>query len=147
MALNEEGSSAPRARVLIAKPGLDGHDRGALIVIRSLREAGFEVAYTGIRRTPDEIAVQAREFGAELVGVSILSGAHLELIPQLMEALAAHGLETVPVVAGGIIPEHDRAALQEMGVVAIFGPGSRSDEIIASLQATIASQRRGSTAG
>ena len=138
---SREASAAPR--VLIAKPGLDGHDRGALVIVRALREAGFEVAYTGIRRTPDEIAAAAEEFGAELVGVSILSGAHLELIPRVIGALARRGLETVPVVAGGIIPERDRAALFEMGVVAVFGPGSRRDDIAQTLRETVASHRRG----
>ena len=142
---SREARDAPR--VLIAKPGLDGHDRGAFIIVRMLREAGFEVAYTGIRRTPEEIAAAAEEFGAELVGVSILSGAHLELIPRVMEALARRGLETVPVVAGGIIPEHDRTALLEMGVVAVFGPGSRSDEIAQTLRETVASHRRGAALG
>ena len=124
-------------RVLIAKPGLDGHDRGARVVVRALREAGFDVAYTGIRKTPDEIAQQARDFGAELVGLSILSGAHRELVPAVIEALQRHGLETAPVVAGGIIPERDRAALLEMGVAAIFGPGARTAEIIRTLSETI----------
>ena len=129
-------------RVLIAKPGLDGHDRGARVVVRALREAGFDVAYTGIRKTPDEIAQQARDFGAELVGLSILSGAHRELVPAVIEALQRHGLETAPVVAGGIIPERDRAALFEMGVAAIFGPGARTAEIIRTLSETIEASRR-----
>lgn len=126
---------APDApRVLIAKPGLDGHDRGARMIVRSLQDAGFQVAYTGIRRTPEQIAAQAAEFGADVVGVSILSGAHLELLPRVMDALAKRGLETIPVVAGGIIPEQDRTALLEMGVVAIFGPGSRTGAIIETLR-------------
>ena len=138
-----EQAGQGRGRVLIAKPGLDGHDRGARVIVRALREAGFDVAYTGIRRTPEEIARHAAEFGAELVGLSILSGAHLELVPAVVEALQHHGLETAPVVAGGIIPESDRAALLEMGVVAIFGPGSRTDDIVRTLGETIASARRG----
>jgi methylmalonyl-CoA mutase C-terminal domain/subunit len=138
-----EQSSQGRGRILIAKPGLDGHDRGARVIVRALREAGFDVAYTGIRRMPDEIAQQAAEFGAELVGLSILSGAHLELVPAVIEALQRHGLETAPVVAGGIIPKSDHAALLEMGVVAIFGPGSRTGDIVRTLSETIASARRG----
>ena len=134
-------------RVLIAKPGLDGHDRGAQVIVRSLREAGFEVAYTGIRRTPDQIAEQAGEFGAELVGISLLSGAHVELVPQVMEALTRRGLESVPVAAGGIIPEADRTALLEMGVVAIFGPGSRTGDITAALRDAVASRRRAAESG
>lgn len=134
---------ADAPRVLIAKPGLDGHDRGARMVVRSLREAGFEVDYTGIRRTPEEIASWAADYGAELVGLSILSGAHMELVPRVMEALAEQGLDTVPVAVGGIIPEHDRAALLEMGVVAIFGPGSRTADIRAALESAVAVYRTG----
>jgi methylmalonyl-CoA mutase C-terminal domain/subunit len=133
---------ADAPRVLIAKPGLDGHDRGARMVVRSLRESGFDIAYTGIRRTPDEIATAAVDFGAELVGLSILSGAHLDIVPRVMDALAERGLETVPVAVGGIIPEHDRAALLEMGVVAIFGPGARTADIAAAVEQAIARYRR-----
>ena len=133
--------------MLIAKPGLDGHDRGARIVVRALRDAGFEVAYTGIRRTPEEIAEAASEFGAEVVGLSILSGAHMALVPRVMEALQRRGLETVPVIAGGIIPGHDRTALLEMGVVAIFGPGSRTGDIVTAVRETVASRRRGAARG
>ena len=125
---------ADAPRVLIAKPGLDGHDRGARVVVRLLREAGFDVRYTGIRRTPDEIAEQAREFGAEAVGVSILSGAHMELIPAVMDALQRAGLEHVPLIAGGIVPPQDRTALLEMGVAAIFTPGARSADIISAMR-------------
>lgn len=134
-------ASAPR--VLIAKPGLDGHDRGAHMIARALREAGFEVGYTGIRRTPEEIAREAEQFGAELVGLSILSGAHMELVPEVIDALAERGLDTVPVAVGGIIPEHDRTALLEMGIVAIFGPGSRTEDVKKALEDAIAAFRRG----
>lgn len=130
-------------RVLIAKPGLDGHDRGARMVVRSLRDAGFEVDYTGIRRTPQEIAEQAAGFGAEMVGLSILSGAHMELVPRVMDALAERGMDTVPVTVGGIIPERDRAALLEMGVVAIFGPGARTEDIRKAVDGAIAAYQRG----
>lgn len=129
-------------RVLIAKPGLDGHDRGARVIVRLLREAGFEVAYTGIRKTPGEIARQAREFQADAVGVSILSGAHLELIPAVIDALQREGLERVPLAAGGIIPAQDRAALLEMGVVAVFGPGARSEALVAALREAAEAGRR-----
>jgi methylmalonyl-CoA mutase C-terminal domain/subunit len=142
MAADTPRAGAPPVRVLIAKPGLDGHDRGALVLVRSLREAGFEVAYTGIRRSPKQIAEQAKDVGAEVVGISIFSGAHLELIAQVMEALALTGLETIPVLAGGIIPEHDRTALLEMGVVAIFGPGAKTGDIAAAVQAAADSARR-----
>ena len=130
------------SRVLIAKPGLDGHDRGARMVVRSLRDAGFEVDYTGIRRTAEEIAAQAEELGSDLVGLSILSGAHMELVPRVMDALADRGLDTVPVAVGGIIPEHDRIELLEMGIVAIFGPGSRTEYIKKTLESAVASFRR-----
>ncbi len=129
-------------RVLIAKPGLDGHDRGARVIVRLLREAGFEVQYTGIRRTPDEIAEQAREFGAEVVGLSILSGAHMELVPAVMDALQRAGLEHVPLIAGGIIPPQDRTSLLEMGVAAIFAPGARSADLVPALQAAAEAGRR-----
>lgn len=130
-------------RVLIAKPGLDGHDRGARMVTRSLRDAGFAVDYTGIRCTPDQIAAQAEELGCDLVGLSILSGAHMELVPRVIDALADRGLDTVPVAVGGIIPERDRAALLEMGVVAIFGPGARTEDIHAAIAGAIAAYKRG----
>jgi methylmalonyl-CoA mutase C-terminal domain/subunit len=130
-------SGAAIRRILIAKPGLDGHDRGARVIVRALREAGFEVAYSGIRRTPEEIADQAAEGGAELVGLSILSGAHMELVPRVLDAFQKRGLETIPLVVGGIIPEPDRAALLEMGVVALFGPGSLTSDIIEKVTAAL----------
>lgn len=132
-------------RVLLAKPGLDGHDRGARMVARILREAGFEVRYTGIRKTPEEIARQARAFNADLIGLSILSGAHMELVPAVIDALRAAGLEDVPLIAGGILPPQDRTSLLEMGVITIFGPGTRSDEIISELRriAEIRARSRG----
>ena len=133
-------SDAPR--VLIAKPGLDGHDRGARVIVRLLREAGFEVQYTGIRRTPDEIAEQAREFGAEAVGLSILSGAHMELVPAVIDALQRAGLEHVPLIAGGIIPPQDRTSLLEMGVAAVFTPGARSADLVPALRAAAEAGRR-----
>jgi methylmalonyl-CoA mutase C-terminal domain/subunit len=129
-------------RVLIAKPGLDGHDRGARVIVRMLREAGFEVEYTGIRRTPDEIAQQARAFGAEAVGLSILSGAHMELVPAVLDALQRAGLEHVPLIAGGIIPPQDRTTLLEMGVAAIFTPGAHSSELIPALRTAAEAGRR-----
>ena len=113
------------------------------MVVRALRESGFEVGYTGIRRTPEQIAIEAEQFGAELVGLSILSGAHMELVPRVIDALAERGLDTVPVAVGGIIPEHDRTALLEMGIVAIFGPGSRTEDIKKALGDAVAAFRRG----
>ncbi len=117
-------------RVLVAKPGLDGHDRGAKVVARALRDAGMEVIYTGIRQTPAMIVEAALQEDVDVVGLSILSGAHLELFPHVMGALKKKGLENVLVVAGGIIPEEDSPALAEMGVKAVFGPGTSTSEII-----------------
>ncbi len=134
---------ADAPRILIAKPGLDGHDRGARMVVRLLRESGFDVRYTGIRKTPGEIAHLAREQEADVVGLSILSGAHMELVPQVIAALHEVGLDYVPIAVGGIIPPQDRTALLEMGVVAVFGPGARSDEIIPALREAAEIARRG----
>jgi methylmalonyl-CoA mutase C-terminal domain/subunit len=120
-------------RVLIAKAGLDGHDRGALVVARVLREAGMEVSYTGIRQTPEAVAEAAAEQQVDVLGISILSGAHLALIPRVIEALAAQGvrLEDLLVLAGGIIPDEDVPALRELGVAAVFGPGTKTGDIVA----------------
>ena len=118
-----------KIKVLVAKPGLDGHDRGAKIVARSLREAGMDVVYTGIRQTPDNIVDKARQEDVDALGLSILSGAHMELFPQIVDALDEAGMGNVPIVAGGIIPEEDRLALREMGVLGVFGPGSPTKEI------------------
>ncbi len=117
-------------KVLVAKPGLDGHDRGAKIIARALRDAGMEVTYTGIRQTPEMIADAALEGEADVVALSILSGAHMDLFPLIFERLKINEMEEVVVVAGGIIPEEDRAALLEMGVQGVFGPGASTTEIV-----------------
>ena len=117
-------------RVLVAKPGLDGHDRGAKIIARVLRDAGMEVVYTGIRQTPEMIAEAALQEDVDVIGLSILSGAHLELFPQIFAGMNARGMENIVVVAGGIIPDLDRAALLDMGVKAVFGPGTPTTEIV-----------------
>ena len=117
-------------RVLVAKPGLDGHDRGAKIIARALRDAGMEVIYTGIRQTPDMIVETALQEDVDVIGLSILSGAHLGLFPQIFERLRINEMEDVPIIAGGIIPESDRAALESMGVRAIYGPGTATTEIV-----------------
>jgi methylmalonyl-CoA mutase C-terminal domain/subunit len=117
-------------RVLVAKPGLDGHDRGAKIIARVLRDAGMEVVYTGIRQTPEMIAEAALQEDVDVIGLSILSGAHLELFPQIFAGMNARGMEDIVVVAGGIIPDLDRAALLDMGVKAVFGPGTPTTEIV-----------------
>ncbi|MFN3384204.1 MAG: cobalamin B12-binding domain-containing protein [Archaeoglobaceae archaeon] len=121
-----------KIRVLVAKPGLDGHDRGAKVVARGLRDAGFEVIYTGIRRTPAEIAETAMQEDVQVLGLSILSGAHLELIPIVIEELKKRGLEPgkdLIVLVGGIVPASDAEMLKKLGVSAIFGPGTRIGEI------------------
>ena len=119
-----------RLRIVIAKPGLDGHDRGAKVVARALRDAGHEVIYTGLRRTPEQIVRIAMDEDAQVVGLSSLSGAHGFLFPKVCELLREAGLDDVVVFGGGIIPERDRPALYESGISAIFGPGTTSTEMI-----------------
>jgi methylmalonyl-CoA mutase C-terminal domain/subunit len=126
--------SKGKIRVLLAKPGLDGHDRGAKVVARALRDAGMEVIYTGIRQTPEMIVEAAIQEDVDVIGLSILSGAHLELFPSIIEGLRKKGREDALVVAGGIIPEDDIPALQEMGVKAIFGPGTSTEGIVRFIQ-------------
>ena len=124
-------------RVLVAKPGLDGHDRGAKIIVRSLRDAGREVVYTGIRQTPQMIVETALKEKADVVGLSILSGAHMELFPQIIEGLHERGMNKVIVVAGGIIPDLDKPALANLGVRAIFGPGTPMSEIASFIRCAV----------
>jgi methylmalonyl-CoA mutase C-terminal domain/subunit len=131
---------ASRTRVLIAKPGLDGHDRGAKIIARALRDAGMEVIYTGLRQTPDMIVEAALQEDVEVIGVSILSGAHMTLIPQILEKLQARGLSDILVIAGGIIPPDDAKALKAMGVAEIFGSGTPTTQVIDFLQARLSDQ-------
>ena len=123
-----------KIRVLIAKPGLDGHDRGAKLVARALRDAGMEVIYTGIRQTPQMIVEAALQEDVDVIGLSSLSGVHLELFSEVMERLAARGMKDVVVVAGGIIPEDDIPALREMGIRAVFGPGTPLADIVAAIR-------------
>lgn len=120
-----------KIRVLVAKPGLDGHDRGAKVIARALRDAGMEVVYTGIRQTPEMIAEAAVQEDVDVVGLSILSGAHMALFPRVMALLRENGMDDVLVVAGGIIPDEDAPAMKEMGIDAVFGPGTRTDNIVA----------------
>ena len=122
-------------RVLVAKPGLDGHDRGAKVVARALRDAGMEVIYTGIRQTPEMIVEAALQEDVDVVGLSILSGAHMELFPPIVDQLKKKGMTEVLIVAGGIIPDEDIQSLQQIGIKAVFGPGtptSKSAEFIES---------------
>lgn len=125
--------SERKIRVLVAKPGLDGHDRGAKVVARMLRDAGFEVIYTGIRQTPQMIAEAALQEDVDVVGMSILSGAHMTLCPKVVELLRAQGQDDVLVVVGGIIPDEDVAKLKAAGIDGVFGPGTSSEEYVAFL--------------
>jgi len=122
--------AAKRIRVLVAKPGLDGHDRGAKVVARALRDAGMEVIYTGLRQTPEMIAEAALQEDVDVVGLSILSGAHMALIPRTLQLLRDNGQDDVVVVAGGIIPDDDVPTLRELGVKGVFGPGTPTQKII-----------------
>ena len=116
-------------RVLIAKPGLDGHDRGAKVIARALRDAGMEVIYTGLRQTPEMIAEAALQEDVDVVGLSILSGAHMALVPRIREVMNEHGLQDVHLIIGGIIPDEDKPKLKALGVQGIFGPGANIDDI------------------
>jgi methylmalonyl-CoA mutase, C-terminal domain len=127
-------------RVLIAKPGLDGHDRGAKIVARALRDAGMEVIYTGIRQTPQMIAEAALQEDVDVVGLSILSGAHLELFPRIVEELRKRGIDDVLLFAGGIVPERDVPVLKDLGFRAIFGPGTSTGAIVDFVRANVAAR-------
>ena len=124
-------------RVVIAKPGLDGHDRGAKVIARALRDAGMEVIYTGLRQTPEQIATAALQEDADFIGLSILSGAHNSICPRLMELLREKGLRDVRVILGGIIPDADLPALKAMGVSAVFGPGTPMQDIIDFVKSTV----------
>ena len=121
-------------RVLVAKPGLDGHDRGAKVIARALRDSGMEVIYTGIRQTPQMIVQAAVQEDVHVLGLSILSGAHLEILPEIMRLLREEKMDEVKVVLGGIIPEQDRDTLLEMGISAVFGPGTSTNEIVEFIQ-------------
>jgi methylmalonyl-CoA mutase, C-terminal domain len=127
-----------RIRVLVAKPGLDGHDRGAKVVARALRDAGMEVIYTGLRQTPEMIAEAALQEDVDVVGLSILSGAHMALTPRLMELMKKNGQSHVKVFIGGIIPDEDLQSLKEMGVTGIYGPGASTEDIIRDVRLAVA---------
>jgi methylmalonyl-CoA mutase C-terminal domain/subunit len=119
-----------KIRVLIAKPGLDGHDRGAKIIARALRDAGMEVIYTGLRQTPEMVVEAAIQEDVDVIGMSILSGAHMTLFPRVMKLLVENGLDDVLVVAGGIIPDDDVPALKDIGMAGVFGPGTSTEEAV-----------------
>jgi methylmalonyl-CoA mutase C-terminal domain/subunit len=129
---------AAKIRVVVAKPGLDGHDRGAKIIARALRDAGMEVIYTGLHQTPEQIVETAIQEDADAVGISILSGAHMTLVPRILDLLRAQGAEDVVVVVGGTIPAEDAAALKAQGVAEVFGPGAPTGAIVEFLQGALA---------
>jgi methylmalonyl-CoA mutase C-terminal domain/subunit len=129
--------SERKIRVIVAKPGLDGHDRGAKVVARALRDAGMEVIYTGLRQTPEMIAEAALQEDADVVGLSILSGAHMALVPRILELLKANGQQHVKVFIGGIIPDEDAASLLASGVAGIYGPGTLTDTIVTDIRKAV----------
>ncbi len=129
-----------KIRVLIAKPGLDGHDRGAKLIARALRDAGMEVIYTGLRQTPQMITTAALQEDVDVVGLSILSGAHMTLVPRVVDSLKEAGLGDVAVFVGGIIPEEDWPVLQEMGVRAVYGPGTTTQQVIEDVRRLVPGQ-------
>ena len=126
-----------KIRVLVAKPGLDGHDRGAKVVARALRDAGMEVIYTGLRQTPEMIAEAALQEDVDVVGLSVLSGAHLTLVPKIVDKLKENGLDDILLVIGGIIPAEDVEPLRQIGVQGVFGPGASTEDIIAFIRGQV----------
>ena len=126
-----------QVRILIAKPGLDGHDRGAKVIARALRDAGFEVVYTGLRQTPEMIATAALQEDVDVVGLSILSGAHMALVPRIREVMNEHDLADLPIILGGIIPDEDKEKLQSHGVKGVFGPGTPIADIVSSIHTIV----------
>ena len=138
-------STSPPVRVVVAKPGLDGHDRGAKVVARALRDAGVEVVYTGLHQTPEQIVETALQEDADAVGISILSGAHMTLVPKILEGLRDQGLDDVLVVVGGTIPKPDIEALKKQGVAEVFTPGAATDEIVEFVERAVAG-RQGASA-
>lgn len=132
-----------KIRVLVAKLGLDGHDRGAKVVAHALRDAGMEVVYLGIRQTPQQVAQTALQEDVDVVGLSILSGAHMTLVPQLLELLRSNGQEEVPVILGGIIPNRDIPPLLALGVRKVYGPGTPTSQIVDDIQNLVSEERAG----
>ncbi len=130
-----------KIRVLVAKPGLDSHDRGAKVVARALRDAGMEVIYTGLRQTPEQIAETVLQEDVDVLGLSILSGAHMTLFPRIMELIRRKGLDDVIVFAGGIIPEEDIPALKKLGIREIFGPGTTTETVVDFVKAHVEKNR------
>jgi methylmalonyl-CoA mutase C-terminal domain/subunit len=133
-------SASQRIRIVVAKPGLDGHDRGAKIVARALRDAGHEVIYTGLHQTPEQIVETAIQEDADLIGLSVLSGAHMTLFRRLLELLTERGADDISVFGGGIIPDEDIPVLEELGVAKVFTPGATTGEITGWVEETFADQ-------
>jgi methylmalonyl-CoA mutase, C-terminal domain len=130
-----------RIRVLVAKPGLDGHDRGAKIIARAFRDAGFEVIYTGLRQTPEQVVMAALQEDVDVVGLSVLSGAHMTLCPRIMELMKKEKLDDVLVIVGGIIPDKDILALKQLGVSEVFQPGASTEDIITYVKENVGKRR------
>jgi methylmalonyl-CoA mutase, C-terminal domain len=137
----EASTGQRKIRVVVAKPGLDGHDRGAKIIARALRDAGMEVIYTGLHQTPEQIVATVIQEDADAVGISILSGAHMTLIPRIMELLRAEGVDDVVVTVGGTIPAEDIAELKELGVAEVFTPGAPAQESIDFIRRAVEDRR------
>jgi methylmalonyl-CoA mutase, C-terminal domain len=136
-----EAATQRKIRVVVAKPGLDGHDRGAKIIARALRDAGMEVIYTGLHQTPEQIVATVIQEDADAVGLSILSGAHMTLVPRILELLREEGVEDVVITLGGTIPAEDIPELKELGVAEIFTPGAPTQDIIEFIQGAVAERR------
>ncbi len=130
-----------KIRIVVAKPGLDSHDRGAKVIARAFRDAGMEVIYTGLRQTPEQIVETALQEDVDVIALSILSGAHMTLFPKIMKLVKERGLDDVLVFAGGIIPEEDVPALKEMGIASVFGPGTNTDELVKFIRENIRRER------
>jgi methylmalonyl-CoA mutase, C-terminal domain len=142
MMVSAPDSSERKIRVVVAKPGLDGHDRGAKIIARALRDAGMEVIYTGLHQTPEQIAATAIQEDADAVGLSILSGAHMTLVPRVVEVLREHGADDVVLTVGGTIPADDIPELKRLGVAEVFTPGTSTDEIVGFIRSEVADRAR-----
>jgi methylmalonyl-CoA mutase C-terminal domain/subunit len=138
MANSAQRNGERKIRVVVAKPGLDGHDRGAKIIARALRDAGMEVIYTGLHQTPEQIAATAIQEDADAVGLSILSGAHMTLVPRVVEVLREHGADDVVLTVGGTIPADDIPELKRLGVAEVFTPGTSTDEIVDFVRGAVA---------
>lgn len=132
-----------KIRVLIAKPGLDGHDRGAKVIARGLRDAGMEVIYTGLRQTPEMVVEAALQEDVDVIGLSILSGAHTALVPRIMSLLREREMADVPVFLGGIVPTDDVSTMEAEGITSVFGPGTSLEQIVAAIREAVASREAG----